>query len=143
MALDMFSKGVVGLDIGSSSIKAIKLKKNKEGYELTGAEIVNLSSDSVEDLDPEAKHTLYVNTLKKILKQKNIAGSKIVTAIPGDSAIIRYIKVPYMPAEELKNSISIEAEQYIPLSIDQVVFDYQVLSESEEENQKKMEVLLV
>jgi type IV pilus assembly protein PilM len=143
MALELFSKGIVGLDVGSSTIKAIKLKKTKEGFELIGAEILNLSADSVEDLDPETRHNLYVNTIKKILKQKNINGSNIVSAIPGDSAIIRYIKVPYMTSEELKNMIPYDAEQYIPLSMDQVVFDYQVLNEIEEENQKKMEVLLV
>ena len=48
-----------------------------------------------------------------------------------------------MAAEELKNVVPYEAEQYIPLGMDQVVFDYQVLAEVEEENQKKMEVLLV
>jgi len=84
-----------------------------------------------------------VNTIKKIIKQKGFNGKNVITAIPGDSAIIRYIKVPYMTEEELKNMIPYDAEQYIPLSMDQVVFDYQVLSETEEENQKKLEVLLV
>jgi len=48
-----------------------------------------------------------------------------------------------MTDDELKKMIPYDAEQYIPLSMDQVVFDYQVLEEIEEENQKKMEVLLV
>ncbi len=143
MAIDLFSQGVIGLDIGTSTVKAVKLKKTKEGYELIGAEIINLSSESVEEMDPDVRHTLYVNTIKKILKLKTIGNGKIVTAIPGDAAIIRYIKVPYMTAEELKNMIPYDAEQYIPLSMDQVVFDYQVLAEVDEENQKKMEVLLV
>ncbi|HRU38954.1 MAG TPA: type IV pilus assembly protein PilM [Candidatus Goldiibacteriota bacterium] len=143
MALELFSQSVVGLDIGSSSIKAVKLKKGKEGYELVGAEIMNLTADSVDELEPDVRFSLYVNTIKKILSQKNIASKKAVTAIPGDNAIIRYIKVPYMTAEELKNMVPYEAEQYIPLGMDQVVFDYSVLSEAQDENQKKMEVLLV
>jgi type IV pilus assembly protein PilM len=143
MAFELFSQSIIGLDIGSSTVKAIKLKKLKDGYELVGAEIINLTSESVEELDPDVRSSLYINTIKKILAHKNIASKKAVTAIPGDSAIIRYIKVPYMPAEELKNVVPYEAEQYIPLGMDQVVFDYQVLSEAEEENQKKMEVLLV
>lgn len=143
MAFELFSQGIIGLDIGSSTIKAIKLKKLKDGYELVGAEVINLTSESVDELDPDVKLSLYTNTIKKILSHKNISSKKVVTAIPGDSAIIRYIKVPYMAAEELKNVVPYEAEQYIPLGMDQVVFDYQVLSEAEEENQKKMEVLLV
>lgn len=141
--LDFFQRSVIGLDIGSSTIKAIKLKRHKSGYELLGAEIFPLTSESIDDLDPETKTSLYVNSIKKIIKQKNIGSKLVATAIPGDSAIIRFIKVPYMAYEELKNVIPYEAEQYIPLSMDQVVFDYQVLSEIEEENQKKMLVLLV
>lgn len=141
--MELFSQGVIGLDIGSSSIKAIKLKKLKEGFELVAAEIVNISADPVDEMDADTKHSLYVNTLKKLLKLKTLAGNKVITAIPGDSAIIRYIKVPYMTKDELKNMIPYDAEQYIPLSMDQVVFDYEVLCEVDEENQKKLEVLLV
>ncbi len=140
--LDIFAQGIVGLDIGSSSVKAVKLKKLKDGYELTGAEIVNLPPEAVEETDQDKKNSFYVDAVKKIFKSKNVANSKIATGIPGDSAIIRYIKTPYMGAEELKNMIPYEAEQYIPLGMEQVVFDYQVLSEIEEENQKKLSVLL-
>lgn len=141
--MGLFEQSIVGLDIGTSTIKVIKLKKLKEGYELVGADIVSLSADSVDDLDPDVKHALYVNTIKKALKSKNIATNKVVTGIPGDSTIIRYIKVPYMTEDELKNMIPYDAEQYIPLGMDQVVFDYKVLNELDEENQKKLEVLLV
>ncbi|MCX7698971.1 MAG: type IV pilus assembly protein PilM [Candidatus Goldbacteria bacterium] len=140
---DFFQRSVIGLDIGSSTIKAVKIKKHKTGYELLGAEILSLTSELIDELDPDTKVSLYVNTIKKIIKQKNIGSRLVVTAIPGDSAIIRFIKVPYMAPEELKNVVPYEAEQYIPLGMDQVVFDYQVLSEIEEENQKKMVVLLV
>jgi len=143
MDFELFSKGIVGLDIGSSTIKAIKLKKQKESFELISAEIISIGSDSVDELDPDVRHSLYVNSIKKILKLKSIGPSKIITSISGDSAIIRYIKVPYMTDDVLKKNIQYDAEQYIPLSMDQVVFDYQVLEEIEEENQKKMEVLLV
>lgn len=141
--MGLFENQLIGLDIGSSTIKAIKLKKLKEGFELTGAEIISVSSESADEMDPDVKHALFVNSIKKIIKQKNISVNKVVTAIPSDSAIIRYIKVPYMTEDELKNMIPYDAEQYIPLGMDQVVFDYKVLNEIEEENQKKLEVLLV
>jgi type IV pilus assembly protein PilM len=141
--MGFFNEQLIGLDIGTSAIKAVKLKKTKDGNELTGAEIIHFSSESVDDLDPDVRHALYVNSIKKIIKQKNISVNKVVTGIPGDSAIIRYIKVPFMTGDELKNMIPYDAEQYIPLGMDQVVFDYRVLAEIEEDNQKKLEVLLV
>lgn len=140
---DFFQQGTVGLDIGSSTIKAVKLKKIKDSYELVGAEIFNLSSESVDEMDPDVRNALYINTIKKILKQKNVAGKSVAVSLPGDATMIRYIKVPYMAEDELKNMIPYDAEQYIPLSRDQVVLDYHILNEIEEENQKKLEVLLV
>ena len=65
MAFELFSQSIVGLDIGSSTIKAIKLKKLKDGFELTGAEIMNLTSESIDELDPDVRVSLYVNTIKK------------------------------------------------------------------------------
>lgn len=140
---NFFQQPVIGLDIGTSTIKAIKIKKYKSSYELIGAEIFPLTFESIDDLDPDTKTSLYINSIKKIIRQKNIGSKLVVTAIPADSAIIRYIKVPYMAPEELQNVVPYEAEQYIPLGMDQIVFDYQVLNEVEEETQKKMEVLLV
>lgn len=140
---DFFQQSAIGLDIGTSTIKAIKIKKHKTGYELIGAEIFSLTSESIEELDPDTKMSLYVNSIKKIIKQKNIGTKIVTTAIPGDSAIIRYIKVPYDTPEALKTIVPVQAEQYIPLGMDQVIFDYQVLNELEEEGQKKMEVLIV
>ncbi|MCE5301455.1 MAG: type IV pilus assembly protein PilM [Spirochaetia bacterium] len=141
--MGLFEQQVIGLDIGSSTVKAVKLKKLKEGFELVGAEIVNLSSESLDEMPQDQKEALIVNTVKKLLKQKTVTAKKAVTAIPADSAIIRYIKVPFMSDEELKNMIPYDAEQYIPLGMDQIVLDYKVLMELEEENQKKLEVLLV
>ncbi|MCK5219806.1 type IV pilus assembly protein PilM, partial [bacterium] len=72
------------------------------------------------------------------IRTKNVA-----TAISGDSVIVRYVKLPYMSEDELKNVITYEAEQYIPLAIDLVVLDFEILGELEEEGQRKIEVLLV
>ncbi|MGH7442940.1 MAG: type IV pilus assembly protein PilM, partial [bacterium] len=53
------------------------------------------------------------------------------------------IKLPFMNAAELRNVIAYEAEQHIPLPLDQVVLDHHVLGEIDEDGQKKLEVLLV
>jgi type IV pilus assembly protein PilM len=81
--------------------------------------------------------------LKKIFKSSKASGRRVVTAVSGDAVIVRYVKLPFMSPEELNNVISYEAEQHIPLPIDQVILDHHVLGEIEEENQKKLEVLLV
>ena len=66
--LDFFQQSLIGLDIGTSTIKAIKIKKRKEGYELLGAEIFSLTSELIDDLDPDTKSSLYINSIKKIIR---------------------------------------------------------------------------
>ena len=63
--------------------------------------------------------------------------------LSGDSVLVRVIKMPLMSKEDLKNAIQFEAEQYIPMKIDQVVVDIHLQREVMDEGQKKLEVVLV
>ena len=102
---ELVPQSIVGLDIGSSTVKAVKLKKLKEGFELTGAEMISISSESIEELDQDARQAIIVTALKKLMKSKNVAGRTVAASIPGDAAIVRYIKMPFMSEDELKNMI--------------------------------------
>jgi type IV pilus assembly protein PilM len=84
-----------------------------------------------------------VETIKRAFERGGIKTKKVVTALSGDSVIIRYVKLPFATEEELKKTISRDAEQHIPLSMDQVVLDFQILGEAQEDGQKKLDVLLV
>ena len=143
--MEIFSENVIGLDIGSSSVKAVKLKKTNEGYEITGAEIVSVLSDSIENVSPDLRHSLYVDAVKKILRAKNMTGKKIVTSVLSaeNSTIIRYVGLPYMTEDELKNQMPHQLEQYVPIAQDQIAYDYKVVTEYAEDSQKKMLVLIV
>ena len=86
--------------------------------------------------------TVLVDVIKKLFKENGIKTKKVVTSLSGDSVIIRYVKLPFMTAEELSGAIPREAEQYIPLNLDQVVLDFQILGEIQEDGQRKLDVLL-
>ena len=142
--MGLFSNSLVGLDIGSSSVKLVQLvPKGKDHWALVGYAIQDLSEEAVEEIDPDLRPAVVGEAIKKAFKAAKISGRDVVTAVSGDAVIVRYIKLPFMKKEELKNVISYEAEQHIPLPIDQVVLDYHILGEIDEDNQKKLEVLLV
>ncbi len=137
------TNNLVGLDIGSSSVKVVQLKRTGEQLSLINLALEEIPLEVQEEADADVKNDLVADIVKKMFKEHNIHTKDVVTSLPGDDAIVRYVKLPFMSDEELKNVISYEAEQYIPLAIDQVVLDFDRLGEIEEDGQKKLEILLV
>ena len=136
------SKGVVGLDVGSSAIKLVELKERRAGE-------YHLARVGVEPLSPEAivdgsimDSSLVVDAIQKLNHDTGAKGANFATSVSGHSVIIKKIQVPPMPTAELEDSIHWEAEQYIPFDINDVRLDYVVLSEGGM-GDESMEVLLV
>jgi type IV pilus assembly protein PilM len=141
--MSLFFKTIVGLDVGTSSVKVSQIKKINNQWQITSMGIVDIPRESLEAKNQESQRTLVIESIKKVFKESGIKSKNVVTALSGDSVIIRYVKLPFMSEEELRASIPKEAEQYIPLNIDQVVLDFQILGEVQEDGQKKLDVLLV
>lgn len=135
-------KDLIGVDIGSTSIKLVKLKANKGVYELDAVGIAPLPSEAIVDnslMDTSA----VVDALHKLVNSLGINQLKdVATSVSGNSVIIRKITLPAMSAEELENEIQWEAEQYIPFDINDVNIDFQML-EPDESDPSRMFVLLV
>ncbi len=141
--MSLFSKSIVGLDIGSSSVKILQLKPSGNQWQLTAMGMAEIPKESLEVKNQELQRAAVVEAIRRAFKESGIKTKKVATSLSGDSVIIRYVKLPFMTAEELRGAISKEAEQYIPLNIDQVVLDFQILGEVQEDGQKKLDVLLV
>lgn len=130
---------VIGLDIGTHSIKVICLKADY----LVNIGVAEISADSLSGLSTEAKDNLVINALKRVLLENKISVRSAVTSVAGDGVIVRYITLPKMTDKELKATIKFEAEPHISFDIEQVILDYQILGEKVEEELKKIDVLLV
>lgn len=141
--MNLFSKTIVGLDIGTSSVKLVELKKVNDRWKLMAMGIMDIPRESLDAKNPDQQRLIVADTIKKTYEKSGIKIKKVATALLGESIIIRYVKMSFMTEEELRKTISKEAEQHIPLSMDQVVLDFQVLGESQEDGQRKIEVLLV
>ncbi len=136
------TKGVVGLDIGSSSIKLVELKARKNGeYVLQRVGIEPLSQEAIVD-GSIMDSSLVVDAIAKLAAETGARSPSFATSVSGHSVIIKKIQIPPMSQEELAESIQWEAEQYIPFDINDVRLDYLVLSDGEFGNDS-MEVLLV
>ena len=122
-------KGLVGLDIGSSAVKAVELKAGGKG----GAEY-QLLNVGVEALPPEAivdgaimDSGAVIEAIQRVFSAQKIKTNDVATAVSGNAVIVKKISLPQMSTEELAESIHWEAEQYIPFDIQDVALDYEVI----------------
>jgi type IV pilus assembly protein PilM len=125
MALLKKSKPIVGLDIGSSGIKAVELTKTKKGYQLMGVAHEPLGPDAVVDgaiMDAPAVAECIRKMLVGRFKPKAVA-----TGVSGHSVIVKRVVVPATTPSEVEASIHFDAEQYIPFDIGEVNLDYQLV----------------
>jgi type IV pilus assembly protein PilM len=132
---------IVGLDIGSRSIKAAEIVETKQGLSLKRFGIVDIAHGAVEEgtiNDPET----VAESLKQLFKSYNIKENNVAVSIGGYSVIVKKITVQTMDEEKLQETIHFEAEQYIPFDISDVNLDFQILGESET-NPGQMNVFLV
>lgn len=132
-------RSLVGLDVGSKFIKAIQITESKTGLAITGfGKIEVQTQENLPELIGELFH------------QKNFSTKRVVSSISGRFVIVRYISMPSMTEEELKNAAKYELGKYIPFEVDEVIHDCQRLDVAESPAEGKpagaeqeMRVLLV
>ena len=138
------SRSLVGLDIGDSSIKIVRLKElgKGRGYRLLNLGSEPLSSEAIVDgqiMDSQ----LVSETIQRLFQRCHVkSSSPVATALSGHHVIVKRISLPQMSEAELAESIHWEAEQYIPFDIDDVNLDYQILEGSSLSGESNMDVLL-
>src|ERR1700723_4334309 len=132
------SRQLVGLDIGSSSVKAVELRSTKAGYELVSFGMEALAQDTVVDgaiMDaPQV-----ANAISKIFDSEKSKTKNVATSVSGHSVIVKRGPLPLMTEEELYERIPSEASQHIPFYIADVNLSYQLL----ESMDSQMDVRLV
>lgn len=132
-----------GLDIGSRNIKAVQLKKTAaDQYQLVAlgsipSTVKGLSSEAESDL------TALAEIIKKLCQEAKITTKNVTVAIPEDQVFSRVVTFPKLSEEELTSALKWEAEQWVPIPLDEVSLAHQILGEVRQDGQEKLEVLLV
>jgi len=130
-----------GLDIGSSNIKIIQLKKNKDKYQLIAfgsapSTTKGLLSESESDI------TALAEVIKKLHKDLGIKNKDIAVALPQDQIFTRVITLPNLSNEEIESALQWEAEQYVPIPLSEVILSYEIVGKIKENSTENVEVLL-
>jgi type IV pilus assembly protein PilM len=137
------AKSVVGLDIGSSAIKAVELKQSGSTYKVVNFGREPLPPDSIVDGNI-ADGTVVAEAIRRLFDSHKIKTKDVVASLSGNAVIVKKIALPLMNDAELSESIHWEAEQYIPFDIQDVTLDYQIIENGAgNPSQGTMDVLLV
>ncbi len=131
-----------GLDIGSHSCKVIQCKKKRDKFVLQNWGEVE-TPVPFDSLTQENKVKL-AESLKKLVSDAKIKTREVVVALPESKIYSRVIQLPSLSEAELSSAIEFEAEQYVPLPLEEVQLEYLVLEKvNKVEEGAKMEVLLI
>jgi len=124
---------LVGLDISSTSVKLLELSKSNSAYKVESYAVEPLPANAMNDKslqDVEAVGEAIKRAVKKSGSKRKFAA----VAVPSAMVITKVIQMPAgLKDSELEAQIQLEADQYIPYSLDEVNLDHQIIGPSDEE----------
>lgn len=137
-------KALVGIDIGTHSIKIARLRQKGASYQLLNFGVMPLRPEAIVD-GVIADSDTVVEAVRNLIRMEKIRTKDVATSVSGQSVIVKRIRMPQMTERELTEAIPLEAEQHIPFEITDVNLDFQILPSlhGEEAVGNQMDVLLV
>lgn len=118
MALLRKSKSLVGLDLGSSVVKAVEITLEGPEPVVTGFARVEIPAGGSQ---AEAVEALW--------REGKFRTRRVVTSVAGQAVVVRYVPMPRMSEGELRQAIRFESDKYLPFDLDEVSLDFQVLDQ--------------
>lgn len=145
--MGIFSLGAqpmpIGLDIGTDHIRAVQLKPGASGYSLVGYGSVNIPMGSVvegEIVDTEAVSS----AIRELWRRSGLHGKDVAIGVSNQKVVVRLIDLPFMERTELEGAIQYQAQDYIPIPVEDAILDFQIIGDyMTPADEHMMEVLLV
>ena len=134
------NKKAFGLEISDFSLKAFWLKKKGNNYEIAGYNRLRIPKGLVieGEIKKENEVALLIQEIINSARPQKITTPYVISSLPENKTFVRIIKVPQMSKQDLEEAIKWEAENHIPISIDDAYLDWQILNKKG----KDIEILL-
>ena len=116
---------VLGLDLGSYSVKALLIESTFRGYTLRRFAEARVASGQT----PSASIAGLRAALSSLSAEKHLAADQVFVSLPGTSAATHLISLPFNDPRRIEQTIGFEVEGVVPFELTDIVFDYQVVSE--------------
>src|SRR6185436_18878508 len=136
----MAKKGRIGLDVGSTAVRAVELVGTPAT--VVRASQVALPAGAVESgevRDPGAVS----DAISKLWSEGGFKGRQVWLGVGNQRVVVREISLPYLPEKELRSSLGFQVQEFIPMPVDDAVLDYHPVGEFEQDDRKMLRMLLV
>lgn len=137
------TKLLIGLDIGTNTIKAVQISRDKKSNQLLAAGFIPTSSliENQQNIKSDSfEHTL-ADSINRLIHDMKVSTADVSLCLPSAYVVTRVLELPLMSQSELDSSIKWEAEQYIPMPLSKVKIDYTIISRDEQS--AKMKILMI
>ncbi|BAI81183.1 type IV pilus assembly protein PilM [Deferribacter desulfuricans SSM1] len=134
----MFKKrNVIGIDIGSNTVKMVELKSKKGGYELVKAVIEELPEDAISE-GSIVDYGEVINTVVEAFKRGKFSHKYVGVALKGNDVIAKRLQVNVPDKKNFDETFRWDAEQYIQMNIEDVNLDYEIIEFNDEIGQAEV-----
>lgn len=134
---------MVGLDIGTKTIKIVEVEKSGGGYDLLATGVVALSGTLPDKIEDEKEIAGISQIIKKLHKEAGISSRDCAISLPEQQVFTRTIHFPLLTDSEITSAIKWEAEQYIPIPVSEAIIQHLILERNEKSVPPGVTVLLV
>src|SRR5689334_17499801 len=121
--------GVWGIDLGQCALKAIRLEEAEDGT-LTATAFDYVEYPKILSQPDADADQLTREALEQFLSRNSLRGDVVAIAVPGQSGLARFVKLPPVEEKKIADIVRFEAKQQIPFNLDEVVWDYQKIGSS-------------
>lgn len=140
MALFGSNNDFVGIDVGSNAVRLVQLKKTGDKYTLVAFGSAQLPSN-ISQSDSKLDMQKVAQVIQQLIRSSKVSTKNVATALPGSAVFSTVIKMPPMNQTELTQAVKYQAEQNIPLKIDDVRIDWQIVRKNNETNESAVMVV--
>ncbi|MEA3323131.1 MAG: type IV pilus assembly protein PilM, partial [Patescibacteria group bacterium] len=130
-----------GLDISELSVKVLQMAHHGKYDSVHGFASEKLGMETIKDGDIKNVDGV-VDAIKRARKKARISAKNVICSLPESKSFVRIVTIPQMKDEEIAEAIKWEIEAAIPLSIDQVYYDWQALDRRLTKDEKQMDVIV-
>lgn len=134
---------MVGLDIGSRTVKVVELEKDGNSFRLISAGVVAHSGPTPDKITDEKEIVSLGEVIKKLFEEAKISSKEVIIALPEQHVFVRTIKFPALSDSEIASAVKWEGEQYIPIPLSEAIVQHQILERKETKTPPETIVLLV
>jgi len=135
------AKTRVGVDIGSTAVRVAEVAPGDVPV-LRRAAQVPLAPGAVENGEIRQPDVVAV-ALKELWGRSGVKSKRVQLGVGNQRVVVREIALPWLPEKELRASLGFQVQEFIPMSVEEAVLDYDVLGELERDGRRMLRMLLV